>query len=134
MPFGLIAERAGYRRAADGHVLAPDGSVVRPLLDLRRGGLGHCTLPPMAVSQAVRHQTIEEIWYFIKGRGQVLRKQRDHESVVEAGPGVCLTIPTGVHSQFRNTGDEPLEFLMATMPPWPGSDEAVRVPDYWEPE
>ncbi len=118
---------------AAGHVLAPDGSEVRPLLDLRRGGLGHCTLPPNAVSQAVRHRTIEEIWYFIKGQGQVWRKHGDHEVVVEVGPGVCLTIPTGVHFQFRNTGDEPLEFLMATMPPWPGSAEAVRVPNYWEP-
>jgi mannose-6-phosphate isomerase-like protein (cupin superfamily) len=54
---------------ATGHVLAPDGSEVRPLFDPRRGGLGHCTLPPKAVSQAVRHRTIEESWYFIKGQG-----------------------------------------------------------------
>lgn len=116
------------------YVLAPDGSEVRPLLDMRHGGLGHCTLRPNGVSQAVCHRTIEEIWYFIRGEGQVWRNQEDHELVVDSVPGVCLTIPTGVHFQFRNIGDEPLEFLMATMSPWPGSAEAVRVPDYWETE
>ena len=74
-------------------------------------------LPPNAVSQAVRHRMIEEIWYFISGRGEVWRKHEDREDVVEGGPGVCLTIPIDVHFQFRNTGNGPLEFLMATMPP-----------------
>lgn len=118
--------------SSTGHVLAPDGSEVRPLLDLRRGGLSHCTLPPRAVSQAVCHRTIEEIWYVINGQGEIWRKQGEHEVIVDVGPGVRLTIPTGVHFQFRNTGDASLEFLMATMPPWPGAGEAVRVPDHWE--
>ena len=33
--------------------------------------------------------------------------------------------------QFRSLADEPLEFLLTTMPPWPGDDEAYRVEDYW---
>ncbi|MDP6352387.1 MAG: cupin domain-containing protein [Alphaproteobacteria bacterium] len=119
------------RRLPDDFVLAPDGSEVRPLLDLGRGGLGHCQLPPGAVSLAVRHKTIEEIWYVIDGRGQLWRKLAEFEEVVDLAPGVCVTIPTGAHFQFRGRGDKALTFIMATMPPWPGADEAVRVPDHW---
>ena len=45
--------------------------------------------------------------------------------------GVCLTIPPGTSFQFRNTGWEPLCFIITTMPPWPGPEEAVRVTDHW---
>lgn len=112
-------------------ITAPDGSEIRPMLETRRGGLSHCTLPPGAVSLAVRHKTIEEIWYFLGGAGEVWRKLEGREEVVPVGPGVSISLPTGVHFQFRNTGREPLSFVIATMPPWPGMDEAVRVDDHW---
>lgn len=112
-------------------VTAPDGSEIRLLLETSRGGLSHCTLPTGAVSLAVRHQTIEEIWYFLGGAGEIWRKLDGHEEVVPVGPGVSVSLPTGVHFQFRNTGPEPLTFVIATMPPWPGMDEAVRVHDHW---
>lgn len=114
-----------------GFVLAPDHSEIRPLLNLARGGMAHCTLPPAGVSLAVRHRTIEEIWYFIEGRGEVWRKQGARQELVGAMPGTCVTIPRGAHFQFRNTGEGPLVFLIATMPPWPGEREAARVPDHW---
>ncbi|MCX9012793.1 MAG: cupin domain-containing protein [Candidatus Methanoperedens sp.] len=112
--------------------LAPDGSEIRLLPEMKGDGLSHCTLPRGGISQAVTHKTVEDIWYFIKGKGKVWRKQGGREKVVDVGPGICLTIPTGTHFQFRNTGQEPLRFIIATMPPWPGKDEAVRVKDYWE--
>ena len=67
----------------------------------------------------------------MEGSGQVWRKNDTAESVVDVGPGVSLSIETGTHFQFRNTGDEDLRFIIVTMPPWPGEDEAVRVDDYW---
>ncbi len=73
----------------------------------------HCTLPPHKISLAVRHKTVEEVWYFIEGRGEVWRKQGNHEEVVEVKSGVCITIPTGTHFQFRNTGNEPLQFIIS---------------------
>ena len=112
--------------------LALDGSEIRLLPEMKGGGLSHCTVPPQGIPQAVTHNTIEEIWYFIQGQGKVWRKQGDREEVVDAGPGTCLTIPTGTHFQFRNTGQEPLRFIIATMPTWPGEDEAVRVENYWD--
>jgi hypothetical protein len=34
-------------------ILAPDGSEIRPMLEVTRGGMSHCTLPPGKVSLAV---------------------------------------------------------------------------------
>jgi len=110
---------------------APDGSQIRLLPDVSGGGLSHCTLAPKAISEAVCHKTVEEIWYFIDGRGEVWRKLGDQEETVEATGGTSLTIPVGTHFQFRNTENIPLRFIIATMPPWPGPDEAVRVEDHW---
>lgn len=110
---------------------APDGSEIRLLTKTKRGGMCHCTLPVGKTSQAVRHKTIEEIWYFLQGQGEVWRKHAEREEVVSVSPGVCLTIPTGAHFQFRTTGDEELRFLIATMPPWPGEQEAVKVQGHW---
>lgn len=111
--------------------LAPDGSEIRLLPSGNGGGLCHCTLPPKGVSKAVRHKTVEEIWYFLSGQGEVWRKLGDQEEVANVSRGVSLTIPVGTHFQFRTTGAEPLCLIIATMPPWPGQDEAVSVPGRW---
>ena len=112
--------------------LAPDGSEIRLLLDLKRGNLAHCTLPPKSTSLAVTHKTVEEMWYFIQGEGEVWRKQDQEEEIVKVVTGVCITIPVGTHFQFRNTGQEALHFIIITMPPWPGPQEAVKVKGKWE--
>ncbi len=111
--------------------LAPDGSEIRVLTSAERGSSVHCTLPLGKVSRAMAHRTVEEIWYFLEGQGQVWRKQGDREEVVDVSPGVSLTIPVGTHFQFRNTGDVSLRIVIATMPPWPGEEEAYGVDGYW---
>jgi mannose-6-phosphate isomerase-like protein (cupin superfamily) len=111
--------------------LAPDGSEIRVLSRTKGGSVCHCTLPAGKTSSAVRHKTVEEIWYFLEGQGEVWRKLGVQEVVTKVQPGMSLTIPIGAHFQFRSTGVEPLTFLIATMPPWPGADEAVRVGNYW---
>ena len=111
--------------------LAPDGSEIRLLAATERGSSVHCTLPPGGVSLAVAHHHVDEIWFFIEGQGEVWRRDDDSEETIEARPGASLTIPTGTRFQFRNTGEEPLRFLITTMPPWPGDDEAYRVDDHW---
>jgi len=111
--------------------VAPDGSKIRPLVAMQGGGMAHCTLQPNVTSHAVKHRTVEEIWYFMQGRGEIWRKQGDREDIVEVGPSVCITIPTGTDFQFRCTGNEPLRFVIATMPPWPGEGEAVIVEGRW---
>jgi mannose-6-phosphate isomerase-like protein (cupin superfamily) len=113
--------------------VAPDGSEIRTLVELGGGSLCHCTLPPGGTSLAVRHRTVEEMWYCVEGRGEVWRRHGGVEDVVEIRSGVALTIPLGTEFQFRTVGDVPLRLLIATMPPWPGNDEAVRVSDHWSP-
>jgi mannose-6-phosphate isomerase-like protein (cupin superfamily) len=113
--------------------VAPDGSDVRILLGLRSGGMAHFELGPGQISKAVTHRTVEEIWYFVSGRGQMWRKQNGEGTVIDVHPGVCLTIPLGTHFQFRSFGYEPLAAIGITMPPWPGDGEATAVTGKWQP-
>jgi mannose-6-phosphate isomerase-like protein (cupin superfamily) len=122
------------RRIAEApDAIAPDGSEVRLLGASARGSMAAFRLAPGAVSKAVAHRTVEEIWYFMAGRGRMWRRLGEAEEVTEVGRGVSVTIPTGVHFQFRCDGSEPLEAVAVTMPPWPGEDEADPVPGKWEP-
>lgn len=113
--------------------VAPDGSDVRILLGLKGGGLAHFELAPNETSKAVTHKTVEEIWFFLSGRGQMWRKQNGKKEIVDVYPGVCLTIPLGTHFQFRSFGYEPLSAVGVTMPPWPGEGEAIPVDGEWPP-
>jgi mannose-6-phosphate isomerase-like protein (cupin superfamily) len=113
--------------------LAPDGSEIRVLVQVERGSLVHCTLPAGQVTRAVRHRTVEEVWFCVAGAGQVWRKASDTEEVVDITAGLALTIPLGVTFQFRASASQPLELVITTMPPWPGPDEAVAVDGVWEP-
>jgi len=113
--------------------VAPDGSEVRILLGLKSGGMAHFELPPGQTSKAVAHRTVEEIWYFLSGRGEMWRKQGSREAVVPVGPDVCLTIPLGTNFQLRSFGGEPLTAIGITMPPWPGEAEAYQVDGRWKP-
>lgn len=111
---------------------APDGSEVRVLSQLSRGGLAIFSLPPGAVSRAVAHRTIEEVWYFLSGHGRMWRKLNGQEETTEISPGVSITLPTRTHFQFRCDGAEPLTAIGATMPPWPGEEEAYAVQGIWQ--
>lgn len=113
--------------------VAPDGSDVRILLGLKGGGMAHFSLAPGATSRAVTHRTVEEIWFFVSGQGEMWRKQDTNEQVVEVYPGVCLSIPLGTSFQFRCTGKDTLEAIGITMPPWPGEEEAVLLEGPWPP-
>jgi mannose-6-phosphate isomerase-like protein (cupin superfamily) len=121
------------KRLPVGHdALAPDGSDVRVGLGLPGGGMAHFELASGRTSRAVTHRTVEEIWCFLAGRGEMWRRLGDHEETVLVERGVFVTIPLGTHFQFRSFGDEPLAALAVTMPPWPGAGEAVRVEGKWE--
>ena len=122
------------RRLGDApDVLAPDGSEVRVLCRVGRGGMAHFTLPPMAVSKAVAHRTVEEVWFFVSGRGRMWRRLGGREETVEVGPGASVSIPVGTRFQFRSDSGEPLSAIGTTMPPWPGEDEAYDVDGPWRP-
>jgi len=113
---------------AQADTIAPDGSEIRLLQQNAACSMVHCQLAPGAVSMPVQHRSVEELWVFIAGRGQVWRKQGRQEELLEVAPGTSLSIPLGTAFQFRNTGEVALEFIISTSPPWPGDDEAVPLP------
>jgi mannose-6-phosphate isomerase-like protein (cupin superfamily) len=117
----------------DADAIAPDGSEVRVLLELGGGSMAHFALAPGQCSVAVRHRTVEEIWYFLGGRGELWRSAGEHHRLVEVGGGVCITLPLGTEFQFRSFGPDDLTAVAVTMPPWPGGAEAVRVRGPWPP-
>jgi mannose-6-phosphate isomerase-like protein (cupin superfamily) len=122
---------ATTRLPAKPDVVAPDGSDVRILLGLAGGGMAHFELAAGKTSVAVAHRTVEEIWFFLGGRGEMWRKQGEREEIVAVEPGVCLTIPLGTSFQFRSLGPDPLTAVAVTMPPWPGDGEAYEVEGRW---
>jgi mannose-6-phosphate isomerase-like protein (cupin superfamily) len=111
--------------------IAPDGSEVRLLAACAKGSMAHFELPPDAVSKAVAHRTVDELWFISAGEGQMWRKLGDVEEVIDLHPGVSLSIPVGTHFQFRCEGEDPLEAIGVTMPAWPGNDEAFEVKGIW---
>jgi mannose-6-phosphate isomerase-like protein (cupin superfamily) len=115
--------------------VAPDGTDVRILLRLAGGSMAHFQLAPGEVSTAVTHRTVEEIWYFLGGRGEMWRKQDGREHIVQVHAGTCVSMPLGTHFQLRadaTQGDD-LEAVAVTMPPWPGEGDAEVVPGPWRP-
>jgi len=116
---------------ADPTVLAPDGSEVRVLLARPGGSMAHFRLPPRQIARAVRHRTVDEIWFVLSGNGALWRSQDGRAETVALTPGVCLTIPVGTVFQFR-AFDEDLEILGVTMPQWPAANEAEFAEGVWD--
>jgi mannose-6-phosphate isomerase-like protein (cupin superfamily) len=119
------------RAGAAPDATAPDGSEVRILCGVSRGGLALFSLPSGSVARAVAHRTVEELWYVVAGRGRIWRKLGGLEEIVDLDAGLSLSLPTGTHFQFRCDGPEPLTILGVTMPPWPGPHEAYPVVGVW---
>jgi mannose-6-phosphate isomerase-like protein (cupin superfamily) len=115
------------------HTVAPDGSAVRILGRVAGGSAAHFELGPGHTSVAVRHRSVEEIWYVVGGAGEMWRRDGGGEETVVLEPGTCVTIPIGTAFQFRCTSADPLGAVGVTMPPWPGDGEAVRVDGPWAP-
>jgi mannose-6-phosphate isomerase-like protein (cupin superfamily) len=111
--------------------IAPDGSEITLLVtDAQRASLVEVRLAAGATSKPVRHQTVEEIWYFLAGEGHVWRNPPAGEPVIDSvSPGSVLTIPTGWEFQFQAGAGADLRFLCYTSPPWPGDQEAEPVPE-----
>ncbi len=115
-------------------VIAPDGSEIRLLsTNASKGSMVHCRLSPRQVTKPVRHRTVEEMWHCVSGSGTLWRSLDGNEDVLQLKAGVSCSIPTGACFQFRANEHEPLEIVIATMPPWPGDQEAEPCPGKWKP-
>jgi mannose-6-phosphate isomerase-like protein (cupin superfamily) len=114
------------------NVMAPDGSEVRLLAATGRGSMAHFRLAAGATSKAVRHRSVEELWFFTGGKGLMWRQLGEDEATVAVAAGISISIPVGAAFQFRATGDSPLDAVAVTMPPWPGAEEAEPAEGIWE--
>ncbi len=112
-------------------VTAPDGSEVRFLVAGRRGSMAHFRLQPGQIALAIFHRSVDELWFVMAGNGRIWRKGPMGETVTNLVPGLSLAIPVATSFQFRCDGEEPLDIVGVTMPPWPGEDEAVVVDGIW---
>ena len=133
MPITVLIPFETKALSATPDATAADGTAVRLLLSLRGGSVAHFELPAGAVSHAVTHRTVEEIWFIVSGRGSIWRRQEGLERIESLSPGASLTIPLGTAFQFRAEAGAPLSFVAITMPPWPGEGEAVPVHGPWRP-
>ena len=121
------------RRIAEApDVMAPDGSEVRLLAASERGSMAHFRLPAGATSKAVRHRSVEELWFFTGGKGLMWRKLGAVEGTIAVAAGISISIPAGTAFQFRAAGGAPLDAVAVTMPPWPGAAEAEPAEGIWE--
>ncbi len=92
--------------------------------------MGMVILPPGRTSSAHSHETEQEVWYVISGRGRV----RIGDEEAEIRSDTIVVAPAGITHQLTSEGDEALKAIwMFTpagpevnyLPPVAGEDKAV---------
>lgn len=111
------------RRADCPPFITKDGSTVRELMayrnsDCRNSSLAEATLPVGAHTDCHRHREVEEVYYFLEGRGRILAGT----SILTSGPACpyCISrgrgIRPGIRAMFRwcSSACAPLLMSMTT--------------------
>ena len=62
-------------------LLAPDGSEIRELCRLPGASMAHGFLPSDRTSVAIRHRTVEEIWFVLSGSAEIWRRIEDMAAI-----------------------------------------------------
>jgi mannose-6-phosphate isomerase-like protein (cupin superfamily) len=122
-----LPERSDY--------VAPDGSEIRLLALGEHGGMAHCRLNAGQKSVPIRHRSVEELWFVLKGACHLSRAREGEvprQDTLRAGDSV--RIQAGTAFQFKALPGVSVEILIATMPPWPGPTEAIPARGVFEPE
>lgn len=136
---GPEAHRREFVRASSAVIeTAPDGMTVDVLARGSRASMARFRLEADAVGRAVRHRTVDELWYVTAGGGELWTHQpHNNQSAAEErvrvlGPGDSLLIEAGTCFQVRTQSDG-LDVVATTVPPWPGEEEALLVAGKWTP-
>lgn len=66
-----------------------------------------CKVPVGKTHKAHSHETMEEIFYFTDGNGEV----RINDEFAEVGPGDRIIVPAKSVHQVKNTGDKELFYV-----------------------
>jgi len=112
-------------------VVAADSSELVLLSRTDRASMAHGLLRPGATSNAMVHRSVDEVWFVVSGSAEIWRANDNGESLEIVDAGTSLAIPCGTRFQYRTVGPEPFRFIMATIPAWPGEDEAVPTAGAW---
>jgi len=78
-------------------------------------GMGMVTLPPGRTSSTHSHETEQEVWYVISGRGRV----RVGDEEAEIRPDTVVVAPPEVEHQLINDGEEDLRAIWIFTPAGP---------------
>ncbi len=81
-------------------------------------GLSHATCMPGGISMPLVRRTISEDFYIVSGQGEFVINDGTREIKFEAKPGTYFANPSGMHIQFRNTGNVLLTMFVPTFPPY----------------
>lgn len=87
-----------------------------------RHSLAHIVIPPGASSAPHYHQVSEETYYILRGTA---RMRIDGREFSLPPARVCLIKPGETHL-ITNEGEEELEFLAVSAPPWSPEDMHVQ--------
>lgn len=73
----------------------------------------HVVVPPGVVIGEHVHSRTEEVYFVVRGRGEM----RVGDEVREIGPGEAVLTPLHGRHSFRPLGDEPVELIVSEMLP-----------------
>ena len=109
--------------------ITKDGSTIRELMAYRnsaceRMSLAEASLPPGGKTECHLHPEVEEIYYFLQGKGRVLAG----DDWYDVGPGDSVVHLAGVRHQTWNTGNGKLVFLCQCAPAYEHEDTVI-LPD-----
>jgi quercetin dioxygenase-like cupin family protein len=80
----------------------------------RRVTITRVTVSPQAINSPHRHESSEQIWVALAGRGTLLL---DHERTEPFGAGDVARFADGDLHGLHNTGDTPFVYIAVTSPP-----------------
>lgn len=99
--------------------VSPYGEVVYELLSCKVSqtqnySLAHIEILPGQASPLHYHPKIEESYYILAGRGEMILDGKS----TKVGPGDCIGISPTVKHKIINLGDEALKLLVVCAPGW----------------
>lgn len=116
--------------------IAPDKSKIHFLTTGLYGGVVQCSMAPLQVSETKMHRTVSEMWAF-KGSIEIDVFKQDTKnskprivSIKNPTHYYIARINAGESFKFENLQSKAAKFLIATVPTWPGSNEAISVSDF----
>jgi len=104
------------------------GGIIYKILDIENSGLKNaeiamCVFSPGEIADLHHHDIMEEIYFFIEGKGEIEIDGNWHK--VEAEDAVA--IPVRTKHRVRNTSmEKPLRFLSINSPFW-REDDMIRI-------